>query len=239
MKSVSSLGYKSSEAADPLTYDLVAREYYDESLHPTCADFRLASCIYLSSLFAKLSPKGRVADLGCGRSLIANFQTDHLVLIDESVAMLDQNPSTFERRKLDINREPFGSSEFDWIFAVLGDPYNSPAAWRNIRDALKSEGQCVFVVPSSEWARKFRAESADERPDLARFVTSRGDVVFLRSLIFEPEDQSRMISSVGLTLASFEQVKVRELPYVRSPKIFDVLSADQSLLDVYRVINSG
>jgi SAM-dependent methyltransferase len=234
VKLVNGLAYKSSEVSDSLTYDLVAGEYYDERLHPTCADFRLASCIYLRRFFDELQPSGRVVDIGCGRSLVVNFCKEQLVLIDKSVEMLRQNSSAFEMRVVDVERETIGFSEFDWIFAVLGDPYNTPEVWRNIAGALKGGGQCVFIVPSSEWARKFRLESADEKPNFARFLTSKGETVFLPSLIVESENQKTIIADSGLRLVATEHVLVRDLPYVRSPKISEVLLPDQYLLDIYR-----
>ena len=231
MKSINSPAYESSGAAN--SYEAVAAEYYDEQLHPTCADFRSASSIYLNRFFKCWNPEGRIADVGCGKSLVADFCQQNLVLIDESAAMLGLNQLAFEQRRLDIERNVISTGEFDWILAVLGDPYNSTAAWKNMARALKAGGRCVFIVPSWEWARIFRSKDKDERAGLARFVTSEGKVVFLRSLILETGHQSKMISGAGLSLASVEHVKVGELPFVRSPKISDTLSAEQDLLDVY------
>jgi SAM-dependent methyltransferase len=231
VKLVNSLAYVSSEAAD--SYEAVATEYYDEQLHPTCADFRSASFIYLKRLFDRCKPEGRIADVGCGRSLVAEFCHKNLVLIDESAMMLGQNQFAFEQRLLNVEQEPIGAFEFDWIFAVLGDPYNSPSAWKNIARALKPGGRCVFIVPSIAWASKFRSAVVDEKPGLARFVTSNGKVVFLRSLIFEPSQQIKMISDVELSVTSTEHVILGELPFVRSPKIHKMLAANQNLLDVY------
>jgi hypothetical protein len=235
VKSVSGLAYKSSEIPDLDGYDLVAREYYDERLHPTCADFRAASQIYLGRLFETLRPSGRLADIGCGKSLIAKFKTDGLVLIDRSRKMLEQNSPALERRCIDVETESFGVSEFDWIFAVLGDPYNSPGTWKNVERALTLEGQCIFIVPSIDWATAFRTACEEERPNLARFLTSKGEAVYLRSLIVEPKEQRRMIEQANLSLVATEHVHVGELPYLRSPKISEFLLAHQSLLDIYRV----
>lgn len=234
MKSVNGLAYKSLEASDLSTYGSVAGEYYDEDLHPTCADFRLASNIYLKRFFDELEPGGRIADIGCGRSLVASFRKQNLVLIDESREMLLQNPSMFEARLADIERDAIGTCEFDLIVAVLGDPYNTPAAWDNICRALKTGGECVFIVPSSQWAQNFRRRSMEEKVNLARFVNSKGETVFLRSLIVDPKSQVRMIEDAGLSPVSIEHVSVGELPRVRSPKILEFLSADQYLLDIYR-----
>ena len=232
MRSANFPEYKYSEAAD--TYESVADEYYDERLHPTCADFRSASTSFLERFFRRSSPKGRIADIGCGRSLVANFYQRDLVLIDASARMLGRNPPIFEKRKLNVERESIGTLEFDWIFAVLGDPYNSPNAWQNIASALKRGGECVFIVPSYKWAQAFRPGIAQEKLGFARFVTGTGNTIYLRSLILRPEDQAEMISDAGLAVTSVEDVLVRELASVRSAKIYDVLAEKDALLDVYR-----
>ena len=233
MKSVNGLVYKSLEPSDSHTYDAVAGEYYDERLHPTCADFRAAASLYLKKFFETRRPAGRLADVGCGSSLIAEFQTRNLVLIDKSWEMLNRNKPDLEKRCIDVERESIGLGDFDWIFAILGDPYNSPWAWKNFSNALRSGGQCVFIVPSNDWARNFRSKCEDEKPNFARFLTSKGETVFLRSLIVGPEDQARMISGANLLIAAIEHIQVGELPYVRSPKVLGFLSPDQYLLDVY------
>jgi SAM-dependent methyltransferase len=233
VKSVSGLAYKSLETHRLHTYDAVAREYYDERLHPTCADFRAAASLYLEKFFRERQPAGRLADVGCGISLVAELQARNLVLIDQSRVMLDQNNFGFEKRCIDVEQEPIGVAEFDWIFAILGDPYNSPPTWRNFSAALKPGGQCVFIVPSNSWAKSFRAECKDERPNYARFITSKGETVFLRSLIIEPEDQTKMIVGANLVMVAAEHVQRGELSYVRSAKVSKFLSRDQNLLDIY------
>jgi len=122
-------------------------------LHPTCADFQDASLVFLKNLFSEVRPSGKIADVGCGRSLLAKFVDPRaLVLIDESGDMLQKNNRVSEWREVDVASEKFGLSEFDWIFSILGDPYNVQSAWLNIAVALKRGGNCIFIVPSYEWA---------------------------------------------------------------------------------------
>jgi hypothetical protein len=230
---------KSSRASEFASYDKVAGEYYDEDIHPTCADFRSASQIYLKQFFQQIKPSGRTADVGCGKSQVANFQNRDLVLIDKSEEMLRWSEPNFDMRLRDVERESIGVLEFDWIFSVLGDPYNSLATWKNLHAALKVDGQCVFIVPSYDWAYKFRLASKDEKQDFARFLTSKGEVVFLRSLIVEPEEQVRMIADAGLSLVSVDHVLVGDLPHIRSPKISAMLSRDECILDIYRACRTG
>ena len=234
MKSINGLAYKSSEIPELGTYDAVAGEYYDERLHPTCADFRTAARIYLRRFFEEVRPVGRFADIGCGISLIADFETGNLVLVDQSHEMLGQNIQSLEKRCINVEEETFGFSEFDWIFAILGDPYNSLAGWKNIQAALRSGGECVFIVPSTDWTKAFRTKCDEEKPNFARFLTSKGDAIYLRSLIAEPQEQKQMIERASLSLVATEHVRVGELPHVMSPKISAFMSADQNLLDIYR-----
>ncbi len=215
-------------------YDVVASEYYDERLHPTCADFRTASRFYLQRLFKLESPRGRIADVGCGRSLLTEFVLSDLVLVDESTRMLLQNGSDFQNRLANVEMESFGVEEFDWIFAILADPYNTLKAWKHIRESMKPGGRCVFVVPSITWATNFRKKHSEERNGLARFVLSDGRSVYLRSLILSASDQRDLITSVGLKLVGLQHVLAGDLPTIRSAKISEYLSAADAVLDVYR-----
>ncbi|MGM5026907.1 class I SAM-dependent methyltransferase [Tardiphaga sp. 862_B3_N4_1] len=235
MNSPRGLASRSLETSDGGTYEAVASEYYDECAHPTCADFRAASALYLTRLFDLELPTGRVADIGCGRSLLVDFNVRDLVLVDKSRGMLLHNSTSYEQRALDVERQEFGEREFDWIFAILGDPYNSPSAWGNIARALKAGAQCVFIVPALQWAQKFRSVEDKERVGFARFLTLNGDTVFLPSLIVDLDSQIEMISAVGLSLDAVDHVSVGQLPAIKSDKISGVLMESDHLLDVYRV----
>jgi SAM-dependent methyltransferase len=228
--------YKSTEIRErEASYNVVASEYYDADLHPTCADFRAASYLYLEKLFGLESPHGRIADVGCGRSLVAEFvSADNLVLVDESQLMLQDNVAAIESRIANIEIESFGYEEFGWVFAILGDPYNTAAAWKHISEALRPGGNCIFIVPSIVWATKFREGQKDERNGLARFVTSGGRSVYLRSLIFSAAEQQAIISEAGLSFVGLCQVLTGELKAIKSAKISEHLSARDPLLDIYR-----
>ncbi|OJY00776.1 MAG: hypothetical protein BGP04_25085 [Rhizobiales bacterium 62-17] len=212
---------------------MVGAEYYDDQLHPTCADFRAASQVFLKKIFELNAPKGRIADIGCGRSLVREFAGDSLVLIDESASMLNLNIGHNEKRRINVINAPFGNTEFDWIFAVLGDPYNDIKAWRHIAGALKPSGRCVFIVPSYLWAVKFRKSTDEEVVGKARFDLSSGESLFLPSTILPFDQQTAMISSVGMLMECFDHVYVSDLPQIRSKKISEVLKDDDEVLDIY------
>jgi SAM-dependent methyltransferase len=224
------------EIPDPATYDVVAKEYYDPILHPTCADFRCASLHYLQGEFQAPMLLGRVADVGCGESLLARFLSEkNLVLIDESSEMLNRNREGYEKRQIDVISSEIGVSEFDRIYAILGDPFNFVSSWRNIRTALKSQGQCFFVVPSYLWVTKFRECAPEEREGFARFDLADGKTTYLPSFVFSEADQLAIIEQAGLKMLAIDHVYVRDLPKVRSAKISGYLAATDALLDIYRV----
>ncbi|MFK4540372.1 SAM-dependent methyltransferase [Bradyrhizobium ottawaense] len=212
----------------------MALEYYNPDLHPTCADFRVASRLFLESFFGEHKPTGRIADVGCGLSIVRDFVDRNLVLIDSSAQMLAKNLGSVEKRLLNVEEQSFGDAEFDWVFAILADPFNSIAVWRNIRSALKDGGRCIFVVPSYRWALNFRAHSSDERKGFACFRKADNSFVYLRSTILSPADQVELIEFAGLRFVNAVHVLMGELPEIKSPKISDALSKDQPLLDVYQ-----
>ena len=232
------VAFKSSETLEVGSYEDVALEYYDARLHPTCADFRAASRLFLEKLFREQNPGGRIADIGCGRSLLSEFVSDHLVLVDGSPRMLAQNLGVAEKRLANLEKSSFAQSEFDWIFAILADPFNSKAAWANISSALKRGGRCVFIVPSYQWVSKFRSSVEDERTGFARFLRENDAPIFLPSMVYPPQQQAALIESVGMRVTSFQQVFARELQQISSPKISGVLASDDALLDVYCAVNS-
>jgi SAM-dependent methyltransferase len=225
--------FKFIETLEMAKYSAVANEYYNPELHPTCADFRSASVYFLRRAFLRVLPSGRIADIGCGESLLAKFIKENLVLIDESEEMLDRNFGTFEKRCVDIVLDAFGSSEFDWIFAILGDPFNVDDCWRHISIALKEGGRCVFVVPSHEWAIRFRRAALTERSGYARFELARGETVYLPSFIYSERDQASMIAEAGLKLQGVDHVYLRDIEEIKSPKVSEYLSDSDPLLDIY------
>jgi SAM-dependent methyltransferase len=226
---------KSSGIPEYHSYDEVALEYYDTKLHPTCADFRVACRIFLEQLFKAEKPQGRMADVGCGKSLLSEFVDQNLVLVDASAKMLSQNAGPSEKRLTNIEVKNFGVAEFDWIFAILADPFNSITAWKNIGLALKENGRCVFVVPSYKWVSSFRVKAPDERSGFAHFVKGDNSSVYLPSAIYPQFEQESLIAAAGLYATNVANVSVGDLPVVRSPKISEFLTAPNALIDVYRV----
>jgi hypothetical protein len=152
--------------------------------------------------------------------------------------MLAWNAGPAEQRLVNLEERAFARSEFDWVFAILADPFNSKEAWKNISTALKEGGRCLFVVPSYRWVSKFRSSALEEQPGLAHFVRADNSSVFLPSIVFPQAEQAALIESVGMQVTAFEQVLVRDLPRINSPKISEFLSRDDAILDVYCAQNT-
>jgi SAM-dependent methyltransferase len=226
---------KSSETLEPGTYNDVASEYYDEQLHPTCADFREASRAFLREFFRREMPRGRIAEIGCGISLLSELAPDDLVLVDSSAKMLNKNQNMAEKRLLNVESSSFGEREFDWVFAILADPYNSKAAWQNIARALKHRARALFVVPSHYWASHFRSVAGGERDGFARFDRADSSSVFLASAIYSREEQLALIRSADLAVLECNHVPVQAINRIRSRKISEFLSNDDPILDSYYV----
>jgi SAM-dependent methyltransferase len=230
VKSNTRLAYESIHA-DATSYETLASEYYDEDKHPTCADFRAAARSYLKGLFNIDPPRGLMADIGCGRSLLAEFDAS-VALFDSSRAMLSLNPPNLQLHLIDIEQTSFGNSEFDWVFAVLGDPFNNLHAWQHIARALKPGGKCVFIVPSYAWAKKFRSINPHEKENFAAFL-SAGTLVYVPSTILPHKQQSDLIRRAGLRFDLVEDLPRGRLPIIRSEKIARFLSKNDSILDIY------
>src|SRR5262249_14434669 len=85
---------KRIQASGATCYALVASEYYDAHRHPTCANFRLASALYIREKLLDLVLTGRVLDVGAGLSIITelfiekNRPLGDLTLVDGSIEMI-------------------------------------------------------------------------------------------------------------------------------------------------------
>lgn len=224
----------SSRILSEASYEAVAEEYYDQSLHPTCADFRSASRFALARMFKKQDPEGRIADIGCGLSLVREFTDEQqLVLVDASATMLAKNTLPVEKRLVDVQTEQFGVLEFDWVFAVLADPFNTKSAWLNISAALKPAGKCFFITPSNVWVRKFREISKEEKGSFARFVKGDSSEVFLPSFVYPVDSQITLMQSAGFEVVEYVGVTCADVRGIRSPKILQYLSDADPILDTY------
>jgi SAM-dependent methyltransferase len=108
------------------------------------------------------------------------------------------------------------AESFDLVVSSLGDPYNSPEFWREVKRLLRPTGTCLFTTPSPEWASRFR--SAHEATN-AEFVLSDGRKLWVRSHIPDQATQEGMIEHAGLRIAETEGISVAGLSDTISPKL--------------------
>jgi ubiquinone/menaquinone biosynthesis C-methylase UbiE len=171
-------------------YTSLASEYYDETQHPTCANFEELSRLFLEPELATVVPRANhVVELGAGRSIVAPLWKNlsqpmaQLILVDNSAAMLEYSREWLYNRVTaivaDARETELSDRIADVIVSSLGDPYNTPELWFEIERLLSLDGICLFTTPSAEWARLFRPRDEIEK---AEFKLRDGELfMFLHS----------------------------------------------------------
>jgi ubiquinone/menaquinone biosynthesis C-methylase UbiE len=230
------------------SYTDLAAEYYDSMRHPTCANFREASTIFLAEeLSARSWHEGFVAEIGAGRSLVAELVPPaalaqrQLALIDISCEMLAHSMNWLRAGAFgiiaDAHQLPVGDGSFDLVIAILGDPFNDQEFWYEVARVLRPKGLCLFTLPAFSWAQAFRASVS--RSDLAEFVTANGETLGLPSLIPPPDRQREMIETAGLVVLRERTINLREIVLTPwSPKLLPRRGTDAAILEAF-VIASG
>jgi 2-polyprenyl-3-methyl-5-hydroxy-6-metoxy-1,4-benzoquinol methylase len=230
--------------ASAQSYDRIATEYYDPVRHPTCADFRDATRLLLDRFLAQHAPRQRALELGAGKSLVAECYAAHelplttLTITDASAAMLAYSEIWRERgAKLAVSTVEALSElegQFDFVFACLGDPYNTPRLWHRIRQRLAPLGTYFYTTPSFDWATRFRRHHQGGQNSLAEFLVD-GERVYVPSLVLSLEAQRVMIEASGLTVEHVADIARRDLPKgVRSPKLaLAEIAADLPIVTAY------
>ena len=234
------------------SYEIVASEYYDKSLHPTCADFRDASAALLRKVLNIFRPQARVlCETGCGYSLLCELflngfphpDLERIDLVDDSQTMLRYSTEKWthpcvKSHVCDARRLPVEDRTVDVLVASLGDPYNDPSFWAEVGRVLTPDGMAVFTTPSHEWASVFRPE--DER-FFAQFQLEDGSLARLPSLILAPDTQIEMIESCDPKLVLEEQFdfRIRQLGSPRpGSKVMPERGPNASIVTCY-VARSG
>ena len=210
-------------------YDVVAAEYYDAQLHPTCANFRSASSCLIERFLQRVPTDGRrVVEFGAGRSVVAEILLrqcvglETLTLIDQSVAMLEYS-RRFEEfgAKLIVSAAeqlPLEAGSVDVGVACLGDPYNASAFWSEVFRVLRPGGLMYYTTPSYEWSSAFRVGSDDMY--VAEFRLRDSSIAYMPSIVVGRESQTAMIESSRLKIAEYNAVRLDELNDINiSPKL--------------------
>lgn len=226
-------------------YQLVADEYYDAKLHPTCANFREASKIFLSRWINELPNEGWLAEVGPGMSLMAELiltikkrQISKIILVDSSRTMLKYSlpwSITGATPLLgDAESLPIASKSLHGIVSSLGDPYNSQAFWREAARVLIPGSVVLFTTPSFEWSNEFRASNNEQEQNSAKFVLRDGSVVNVPSYIFDTQHQVAMMVKNGFCVEQREEITVSDIknPSI-SPKLRLERGGDSSIVTGY------
>jgi ubiquinone/menaquinone biosynthesis C-methylase UbiE len=207
------------------SYASVAPEYYDAQRHPTCRNFRDASRHFLRDALCCLRWSGLALEVGAGDSLLGELAPntfDKLILLDKSEDML-----CYSRRFNDVANLvvgdalslPFASNTFSLIVASLGDPFNVPKFWSEVRRTLKAEAYCIFTTPSYDWASSFRERSPAEQNGAALFELSNGEHLYLPSSVEPEPSQLEMMKDAGLSLIKKNNFGSDSIPGPHSTKI--------------------
>lgn len=204
--------------SDVGTYDEIAEEYYDSERHPTSANLRAASCMFLrrhKHVVAHCA--GRVCELGAGRSVFAadcGLAIKRPFLIDISIKMLRHSHSiaVADRQLLvgDVLNLPIRDASVACVVSSLGDPYNGPQLWQEVNRVLESSGTVLYTTPAYEWAMAYRALHGDPS-NAAEFDLRDGRAVQVPSTILEPAEQVCMFESVGFEVAEMSHVTLSML----------------------------
>jgi SAM-dependent methyltransferase len=232
------------------SYADLAAEYYDASRHPTCANFREASAVFLAEELATFSASGGlVAEIGSGRSLFAELMgaatlpLSRLLLIDASYEMVVHSANWLRAGALsivaDARQLPVGDGSFELAVVVLGDPFNDQEFWDEMARVLRPGGLCLFTVPAFAWAQAFRS-TADGRVDVAEFLTADGETLALPSFILSPDRQRHTIEAAGLVVLRHRTITLGEI--VRTPwssKLLPSRGTDAAVVDAFAVAFPG
>lgn len=208
-------------------YGSVANEYYDVRRHPTCANFRALSKLYVKDEMNSLEPHGTIVEVGCGKAIVPNFlpacKLKNVVLLDSSSEMI-RHSSHWEELgvKLHVGDARILdelTSSASLVVASLADPYNDELFWEAVHRSLAYEGVMIATLPSFHWASSFRTLSKSPH-DGALFELSNGTFRLMRSLILPLHEQVQLIERSGLTVQRFEGYGIDKLETASlSPKL--------------------
>lgn len=180
-------------------YERVASEYYDERLHPTCANLRRASDVGLAHVLAEgCAARERYLELGAGASSFSTLDMVNasMVCVDLNLGMLRNVPSDAGAVVADATKLPFDSDSFIGAVGSLIDPFNTPDLYVEARRVLTPGGRLVFTVPDVRWTRA--NQIADSLPPHTAGITlSDGSVVLLPSYVWDFSDQAEMLVAAG------------------------------------------
>jgi SAM-dependent methyltransferase len=209
-----------------MTYDVLADEYYDRSLHPTSHAFREASLALLLPQLANLR-KGLFLEVGSGRSIFEDLppvqRPDLIVVTDRYERMLRYSVLALDGEAqlalADAATLPIAHSTIDTVISSLGDPYNTPTFWSEARRVLRPGGRVLFTTPSFDWSHQFRSSLGNDQL-LAEFPTRDGGHLSVCSLVFDTPVQCEMIEKAALHVVEVSSLSRDSIPAAEhAPKL--------------------
>jgi ubiquinone/menaquinone biosynthesis C-methylase UbiE len=196
-------------------YSVLAAEYYDGLLHPTCANFRTGSLKLLTQwLPAKTRARG-IIEVGAGSSVVAEQfgnrgqSLSALVITDKCESML-RHSGTFRNLGAclaiaDATMLPFRSNAFQCLVSSLGDAYNVKEFWSEASRVVEPGGAVLYTGPSYEWAMGYRT-ACQEALDVAEFRTKTGSTLAVPSLVLSEREQRQLIHAAGLVIHDVKHI---------------------------------
>lgn len=225
-------------------YDHVADEYYDSTLHPTCANFRELGVKFINRLastevFEHLDEDVTFVETGAGKSTVLEALPDlhgfhaQLILQDDSERMLRHSlkwqNSVKDLLVCDARRMPFGDRAIQGTFSFLADPYNDEQLWNEVARITAPGGFWLTTLPSHTWAKRFRSKMNQKK---SRFLTRSGDHVDLPSHTYPPSRVIGALERNGFTLIRFDSMTLEDLSGPISSKL-EGRERDTSVVDCY------
>jgi SAM-dependent methyltransferase len=197
-------------------YERVAYEYYDRTLHPTCANLRDASWHGFSKMAAAFfRDDDDFCEVGSGDGMLGKMPKAgrRIVSADPSPAMLGRNLGrVIQAEASDL---PFADESFDGVFGSLADPYNQPAFYNEAWRVLRKGGRLLFSVPDVRWVRfNQRREGVTEPVAILRL--SDGTSVSLSSHVYEIEEQIDLLRTAGFSDVSSRSIGWAEIRHCGS-----------------------
>jgi SAM-dependent methyltransferase len=220
-------------------YELVAGEYYDQSRHPTCVEFRVGSAQLIAA--ALPANPGRALEVGAGDSLLAPLlygrDLSRLVVSDLNPGMLAYSrkwqSAGVHLLVADASHLPLPDHAIDLLVASLGDPFNTEEFWREAGRLLSQSGAILFTTPSYYWASTVR-----KLDRTARFGLANQNVIFVPSIVLDESAQQDLVAQAGLQVKSVTHFLRGELPAVVSKALLSLRDED-AVVTCYEVTRAN
>jgi len=135
----------------------------------------------------------------------------------------------------DAAQLPYEDGSISLILSSLGDPYNLPSFWNEVRRVLANDGVCYFTSPSYEWAKRFRKDDFHQGAEF--LVNNR--LLRLPSYIYPQRQQASVLSEAGLVIDAQTAFMGSKLQTSKSSKL-DVFgpNRDGPIVEGFRVRKS-